>query len=471
MLTKLRIDKRNYYLSNGLFCIVGYVVNKSISFFMIPIMTRMMSTAEYGLINTYVAWMAILAYFMGLALEYSVRTAYVDFKEEFESYFSSVCFLSVINLVLMGSVFFLLNKIIYRQWSDAICLCCILHAYVHAIINYFNIKFTMQEKYFKRIALLLFPNLISAVLGVWFVYYINDNKYLGRIFSYIIIFVPVGIILIFNQLKKVLCLYNDHFWRYGLNISLPMIFHGLSTVILSSSDRIIISNFRNASETGVYSLVYNLIMVVVAVFNALENIWLPWFTRKMQLKDYSFINKISVHYALLVAIVICVLLLISPEIIVFMATEEYYKGRYLLIPLICSSLLMFMYSLSIGVEIYYKETKKIAFNTMSVALFNLIADIIFIKEYGMVGAAYVTLLSYFLSFLGHYYCARKLSKELFPLINYIPIIVFVIIVSFIMYLCIDMTYIRWSLAIAISMTYICYGYVNYISGSKFRNLN
>jgi len=421
----------------------------------------MMPTADYGRVNTYTAWLAILAYIMGLALEYSIRTAFVDHKGQFERHISAVCSLSLLNLLVTGSIVFVANKFVIKQGNDLICIFCILHAYVYAVINYFNIKFTMLEQYMKRLALLLIPNLVSAVLSVILIANFSEAKYMGRIWGYVLIFVPLGIALILYQYRKSYCLFDRELWKYGLTISIPMIFHGLSTVVLSSSDRIIISIFRGDSETGIYSLVYNFIMVIVAVFNALENVWLPWFTKKMQQNAYQKINQMAAYYLQLVAVMVCGLLLVSPEIITIMATSEYRAGRTLLVPLICSSLFIFLYSLSVSTEIYYKKTKNVAVNTMCVAIFNIVFDIIFVRKYGIAAAAYVTLISYALSFGGHYICAKKLNPELFPFKNYIFPLFYVALICAVSTLLMDKALIRWIIAAVIGILYLVYAYFKF----------
>lgn len=463
-----RTDKR-YYISNGILCIIGYIVNKSISFFMIPILTRMMSIEDYGKVNTYTAWLAILAYIMGLALEYSVRTAFVDQKNKFDRYISAICSLSLINLFIMGSLVFSLNKFMFHQAGDLICFLCILHAYIHAVINFFNIKYTMLEQYKKRLALLLFPNLFSAILSVFLIMQLDEVKYMGRIWGYIIVFIPLGGGLILNQYRKCLCFFDNKLWKYALIISIPMIFHGLSTVVLSSSDRIIINIFRGDSETGIYSLVYNFIMVVVAIFNALENVWLPWFTENIQKGEYRKINQMAVYYVQLVSVMVSGLLLISPEIITIMATREYQKGQALLVPLVCSSLFIFLYSLSVSTEIYYKKTKNVAMNTMCIAVFNIVFDCIFVKKYGMSAAAYITLISYIFSFLGHYWYAKRLNSKLFPFKGYIIPLCFVACVCCMVTIFMENWTIRWILAFLIGLIYLIYVYLMLLKKENIYN--
>ena len=78
---KTKTDKT---ILNSILVIVGFIFNKAISFIMIPVLTRILTTSDYGKISTYAAWMALLAYIIGMALEYSVRNAYIDYKQDMD---------------------------------------------------------------------------------------------------------------------------------------------------------------------------------------------------------------------------------------------------------------------------------------------------------------------------------------------------------------------------------------------------
>tara|TARA_B110000908_G_C10207715_1_gene428546 strand:- start:1117 stop:1575 length:459 start_codon:yes stop_codon:yes gene_type:complete len=106
-----------------------------------------------------------------------------------------------------------------------------------------------------------------------------------------------------------------------------------------------------------------------------------------------------------------------------MAPKEYWGGVNIIPVVIVASFFMFLYSISVNLEYYYKSTKMIAINTISVAILNIILNMIFIPKYGAIAAAFTTLVSYIISFAVHYGVARKLDDRLFPFKLYvIPII-------------------------------------------------
>ena len=72
------MNQSNYKKAS--FCyLVGNFFNKGLAFLTIPIFTRLLSTTDYGLINTYSSWGGIVIMFIGLSLQMGIRTAFIDY--------------------------------------------------------------------------------------------------------------------------------------------------------------------------------------------------------------------------------------------------------------------------------------------------------------------------------------------------------------------------------------------------------
>lgn len=80
----------------------------------------------------------------------------------------------------------------------------------------------------------------------------SNAKILGFVVPAILL---AGWIFISELQKKAFCI-NFEYWKYGLRISLPLVFHTISLNILTQSDRIIINKFCGNDAAGVYSLIY-----------------------------------------------------------------------------------------------------------------------------------------------------------------------------------------------------------------------
>ena len=77
------------YARAGIYYVVANIIGQGVVLFSSAIFTRMMTKADYGLVSTYSTWVLVLNTFICLNLFISVRTAYIDFKEEYDRYNSS----------------------------------------------------------------------------------------------------------------------------------------------------------------------------------------------------------------------------------------------------------------------------------------------------------------------------------------------------------------------------------------------
>lgn len=424
---------------------IGNMFNKAIAFITIPIFTRILTTSEYGIAQTYLSWVSILTLIVGLSLGNSIRTAFVDFSDDLEGYMSSIYGLSLLSFIV-SSTLILLGTFLFSGIDMILVICCLVQSYFQFITTAMTTKYMMKVDYIKKTLLLAGPNIIIQIIAIICIINMSgDKKYLGYIIPYACVYAVIGsyfIISTFIRGKKIV---NLRYWKYALLFSLPLIFHGLSLVLLSSSDRIMITLLYNSSETGIYSIIYNLSMVAMAVTASLEAVWVPWFTKKLLNKDRSAINKNVKLYLELALVVMLCLMFLAPEVVKIMTIEDYWSGIYMIPPLVFASFEMYMYTVYVNVEYYYKSTKYIAFNTVVAAVTNLVLNFIFVPYFGGMAACFTTVASYLLSFFMHSHHSRKLDKDLFPPKQFIkPIIIFIVAIIA-AYLLMDFWIVRWAM--------------------------
>lgn len=438
---------KNRNTKAGSFYLIGNIFNKAIVFLTIPIFTRLMSTTDFGIVNTYMSWVSILSLIVGLSLGSSIRSAYMDFKDSLEEYISSILFLSLINFVISSTLIITFSYLFIKQIDIFLILLCLIQSYMTFISNTISVKYMVKMDYVKNTFLLALPNTIVAILSVLFLINMDSHKYLGRIIPYVIVTSILGCYYLIRYFVKEKTFVNRIYWKYAVLLSIPLIFHGLSVNVLSVSDRTMITVFRSASETGIYSLVYNLSMIPLVVTTSMESIWIPWFNNKLQNGERNIINRNVKIYIEIIVIVMIGLLFIGPEILVVMAPKEYWSGKTLISPILLASFFIFLYSISVDLEYYYKSTKIIATNTIIAAFVNLGLNFIFIPKYGAIAAAYTTVIAYIVSFVIHYNAARKLDNQLFPFSVYVKPILIMVIAVFISYLIMNQVIMRWTMVI------------------------
>lgn len=174
---------------------------------------------------------------------------------------------------------------------------------------------------------------------------------------------------------------------------------------------------RNINTALIFmcSLVYNLSMIATVITTSLDGIWVPWFTGKLKERKIREINVLAMDYVHLMTYAMVALILVGPEILKIFADQRYWEGMSIIPPIALANYMIFMYTMYVYIEHYYKKTVYITKNTLIAAGLNVILNFILIPKYGYVAAAYTTLASYFVAFILHSRYAKKIEPDIYPL--------------------------------------------------------
>ncbi len=447
----------NKFIEAGSVYFIGNIFNKGIAFLTVPIFTRILSTYDYGIINTYSSWVSILTIILGMTLYMSIRAAFIDHQDEIDDFLSAITTLTIISSFTISILVIIGSKLINVNLSIWLVVLCVIQGYSTAIINNYSMYLMMKFDYLKRTILMVVPNVIStAVTLVLLLYYFQRNRYFAKIVPTSLVYFIVSLVVLLAIWKKSHKLINFMYWKYAIKISFPTIFHGLSLIILAQSDRIMLTSMIGATETGVYSLVYNFSMLASIFIAAAEGIWIPWFTKKMMERSIKEINKNVVVYIDIISTIIVGIMLVSPEVLRILAPSTYWHGEVIIPIIIMSNFIIFLYSLYVNIEHFHKNTKHIAINTLVAAVLNIVLNYLLLPYYGMIGAAFTTLISYTVSLVLHYLYSRKLERELFMFRNMVKYIFLLIITSVVFYALIDHIIYRYLYITAIVLLQLYY---------------
>ncbi len=428
------------------YTVANYLI-KGLAFLTIPIFSRLLSTTDYGLYNTYHAYESVFASFVGLALYMSLKNAKYKFDKQYHSYISSILLINVIAFIAWELVAFLLFPV-YKNTvglSLSIVLVLIVHCFCSSVLAYYNMYLSLSYSY-KRYMIIALVNAVSniAVSILLITTVFSDNRYVGRVLGTVIPLVPIAVYIVYQFWRRIRPKINSEYWAFGLKYSVPLIPHAVSQVIMNQFDRIMITNMVNASSAGIYSFAYNIYLIIEVTKGSLDNVWSAWFYEKYNSDDYDGIRKASSTYVLGMFCFVTIIILIAPELIKILGTHDYYDAAYLVAPICVAGFFSFLYSLPTQVEYYHEKTHYISIGTVAAALMNIILNFFFIRKYGYIAAAYTTEFTYLTYFIIHYCIAKKIAgKELFNGLHLLIVSVVIIIIGIISTLLVDKVLVRW----------------------------
>ena len=429
-------DSSSKALKAGIGYTIGNVFIKGITFISIPIFARLLSVGDYGIVNTCNAYVAILSIFIGFALHSSIKNAKIDYANEINQYVSSL-----ILLILFNSIFFLLIAILFSSSiarylslkSGFLVALIVMESFGSALISYYNCVLAIDYKFKEYIKISLLYSISNMLISIVFIMcFFQNTKWLGRILGTVVSSLLVTALILFRIFRRSMPKVNKGYWKYGLQISLPIIPHGLSQIVLAQFDRLMINSVIGSVEAGLYSFAYNIGTIFQVIVNSLDTAWTQWFFEQMHLKNYIKIRKVASVYCGIVTCGTVALMLISPELILLMGGKKYIDSSVIAFPVLFSMYLSFLYYFPASVEYYYKKTNFIAVATMSAAVLNIILNAIFIPLHGYIAAAYTTVFCYSLYYIFHLYLSKYIHGSMvYDLKNQFLCLSIVAIVTFI----------------------------------------
>lgn len=401
------------YIRASIYYVVANIVGQGIVLFSSAVFTRMMSKADYGLVSTYSTWVLVLNTFICMNLFISARTAYVDFQEDYDNYNSSVLLLNIFCGIAMTIVLVALVCLCKMGFGIYETLLACVQSVALNIVNYMLAVQSMKNEYKKRTFMMIAPNwthiVLSIVLMLVFVRNLYMAKIAGNAFG-LLIFGVICTVQLFRKAKpKIIPLY----WRYSLKISVLSIFNTLSDLVLMQCDRLMLTSMIGAEETAEYSVIYNVSSIIVAIYQAINGAWLPWFFDRVKRNDSKIVRKYQGYYMLIFTVFSCGMMTVSPELIRIMSPKSYWGGIAYVAPIVVASYLIYLSAFFSAYLLYLKKTARIATNTVIAAGLNLALNFVLIPQYKAVGAVIATVIAYVVLFVLHLMATGKDGKTFF----------------------------------------------------------
>lgn len=397
-------------LKAGIWYTISNFLVKGMVFLTTPIFTRIMTSSDIGLFSDASTWITILAIVATFELASSISIARFDFRNDLDAFISSNLVLgTIITGILYSVVLFFHNffEDLFKFDFDVLNLV-FIYLLVYPAMQMFQMKKQIQFKYVPIVVVSLGSTFIAtgfSLLGVFF--FTNPLK--GRIFGYYLplIMTNIGLyIYLIVKGKKV----SFKYWKYGLLVSLPLIFHLLAAYLLTASDRLMITRVINNEATALYSVAYSCAMIISLLWSSMNNAWSPWAYQMMDTRDYVQLKSKSKCYTLFFLLIVFGFLLIGPETLYVMGGKTYMGAVYVIPAVGIGYIFQFFYSFYVNIEFYSKKQVLIAIGTTIAAAINIGLNLVFIPKYGYIAAAYTTLASYMCLFLIHFVFVSFLRK-------------------------------------------------------------
>ena len=442
------------------YTVANFFVN-AMSLFATPIFTRLLDPADYGIVSQYVMWNSIISLFVGLQVFSSFNNAKSDYGDEsLNKYISSVTVITILSFGFIAGTGLLFidffSKII--GLGKELFILVLFQSFFTNCISILSMKFICTQKRYLFIILSIIVAITKISLSIVLVInMLPETRYLGRIYGVAIPTFIIGGITLFYILYSGKFFISLKYWRYCLTLSLPLILHALSGLLLAQSDRYMLAKLVDNHAVGIYSFAYAVGSIVATIGISFNNAWVPWYYDKTKKGLNDDILKTYKSYRAIIIMMTVGFIFIIPEITRIMGSAEYQSGIYITPIIVVGSFFSFLYKFPVNYEFYHRKTLWISLGTMFAAIVNIILNFLLIPVFKEIGAAVSTLISYALLFIVHDIIVRRTligfqirRKDLFLS----AILVSTITILF--YFLIDYLLLRYMFLIGFIIVFFCY---------------
>ena len=383
-----------------------------------PIITRVLTTSEYGEINIYNSWFTIVAVIMSMTLIYPgiLNVGLYEHKNDRWKFLSSMLGLITVVSISVIAIYIILHKQI-NSWigiPSSLVVLMLLTGMIQPATDIWTMKQRYEYNY--KITLLVtvgsafFAQLVSIVAVLYF----KDKGFdlaEVRLWSAGIVNLLVALILYFYILCKGRQFYDLNLWKSTLTFAIPLIPHYISYVILNGTDKIMIGKMIGNDKAGIYGLVAIISSIGILFWRALMIAFSPFINAKLGERSFAEIrNAVKVLWMYVGGFCI-IASIIAPEIIRIFAPDNYLEGIYIIPPIAAGILTFSMYDAFAAVSFFHKKSVNIMLASFTAAVANIVLNYVAIKAFGYVAAGYTTLISHVILIVMHYINITRIEKE------------------------------------------------------------
>lgn len=386
----------------GLIGITNLLISLS-GIVLLPILTKNIPVEDYGIWVQINVTIGLLPCFIMFGLPFAmIRFLAAEKKrDEIQEGFYSITFVVLFISAIASFLLFLLSKPIATSlFNNNIAIARILSliVFIECLNGLFLVFFrTFQQ--IKRYSIFLF---IRTYLNVALVAYLVLSDYgifgavIGILISGLAVFL-IMISLIISEIGIKIPKFTNI--REYLAFGLPTVPGNLSSWVVKSSDRYIISIFLGTVFVGYYSpghALGNIIIMFIAPLIFMLPTVLSKYYDENNMKEVKTILRYSLKYFLLLAIPSAFgLSLLSKPMLMILSTPEIALQGYLITPFVALSTLLFGIYALIAQGLYLAKRTDIGGKIWIIAaISNFGLNIVFVPYMGIIGAAITTLIAF-----------------------------------------------------------------------------
>ena len=400
--------KNNYLIKNTLIFALGNLGSKVITFLLVPLYTKTLSTFGYGILDIIGVITSIGVPIITLNISEAVIRFLLD-KNSDKQKILEICLLFSIFSVIISALLYPLFMLLGPFSEYALQFSIYIAATSISGISLFYIRGIEKNLVYSIISIIktIIIGILSIVFLLWIKLGIN-----GYLYSYIIAEITTIILCVIFEIKG----YSIKLRRPDTNLAAKMIKYSFYLIpnsimwwVINSMDRFMIAPMFGLEANGIYAVSSKLPSMVSVFTNIFNQAW-TYSAVKENSKDEESTKYITNIYTLFykfIALVIIFLIIAVKPLLKIYVGKDFYDAWIYSVPLLVGTLFAALGTFISSEYTIHKDSKGFLRSATVGAIVNFILNLILMPPLGVMGAAIATCLSYIAVFL---YRASDIKK-------------------------------------------------------------
>lgn len=402
---------------------LGYVLSRFLPFLLLPFYSHFMPPGDYGALNFIYMYIAVMQVLYIGGLDIAFLRHYVGEEKEIQKQIFSTSFLTMGGgCLFLTGIFYIfpsmVSDILFKEkLADADkwvrIAAGVLLVDTISTVPLFRLRGDQRPLYFSVVKVtnsLLNVGANILLVGMWKLG--PAGALYANLFSSAVQFLmllPVVWDILKMELKWATL---KELWKFGL----PNVPAMLLLYVIEFSGRKILELETGLREAGLYSAGYKMGMFMAIVTNAYRFAWQPFFLAEAKNKDAEqTFARIFTYFFAAASLLFLIFVMFAGDLImsrlpivnIYILDKEYWPGMAVFPLILLAHFFDGLYA-NFSVGVYLKKKTKLIPLIMGItAGYNIIANIIVIPRFGMMGAAWVALTSFMLMAAAQYKLIHK----------------------------------------------------------------
>ncbi len=423
-------------LNHSLIYSFAWISSSMLSILLLPIYTRYLTKADYGILEILDYTNAVLRLIMVAGFHSSLAKFYNGENDpENKSTVISTGLIFVFTSALIGCSLCIFNHdslsaLLFGEGDYS------KYVIINMVVLFADLLSLISTTYFvvsKKSKLFLMYNMIRMAIGVCAnLYFLIVLKLgvMGMLLGSLSATGFIAIVLTTHVLMKNRFHFDFKLLKRMLKFSLPIIPAMLCATVMHNSDRFLIRYYCSLPDVGLYGLGYKFpFMLNALILQSFSYVWsgaTMYEISKQPDAKYQY-AKITTYFITFFVFMLFALSVFSSPVVRILAAPKFFAAHQI-IPLVALGLCFHAFYIFFTVGAFLKEkTWLLSMSYAPAAAINIIGNILLLPLYGYMAAAWMSVITYFSFAVFAYFSCRRALKITFEYKRLTAIFLFAIL--------------------------------------------